>query len=228
MTESISVGSIDPGLVSESRAMLALAVSYSITSPEMREAASVDLKDVKALYKQVDEQEKTITRPINEGLRRVRAMFALPKEWLTNAETALKAECLRWDSAESRKRAEAAAEAARVADQERQRLEAAAKREAEAGNTETAVAIAQAAAFVAPAPVVEAPKLAGESTREQWSAECVDIIELCRGVVEGKNPPESVQPNMVFWNGTARSFKKSFAFPGMRAVMKQILASRAA
>jgi hypothetical protein len=228
MDESIAVGSIDPGLVTESRAMLALAVCYDIVSPEMREAASFDLKNVKALYKQVDEQEKAITRPINEGLKRVRAMFAQPKEWLSNAETTLKGECLRWDSAESRKRAEAAAEAARIADAERQRLEAAAKREAEAGNAETAVAIAQAAAFVAPAPVVEAPKLAGESTREQWSAECVDIVELCRGVVEGKNPPESVLPNMVFWNGAARSFKKSFAFPGMRAIAKQILASRSA
>lgn len=225
MTETIAVGSISAELVQEASDLLALASSYAIDSPEMREAASLDLKRIKALAKSVDEQEKEITRPINTGLKKVRDLFRAPKEWLEKAEAALKTACLTWDDAQERERRRIAAEAARKADEERQRLEAAAAREAAAGNTETAAAIKEAAAFVAPAPVEVAPKLAGEAHREVWSAAVVDIVAVCRGVAEGKIPPQAVEANMVYWNGVARSFKASFDFPGMRAVSKKILAS---
>lgn len=224
-TETIQVGAIDAELVQQADGFLSLAQGYSIAGPEMREAASVDLKRIKALAKSIDEQEKSITRPINEGLKRVRDMFRAPKEWLEKAEAALKGECLRWDGEQERERARLAAEAARKADEERRQLAEAAAREAAAGNAETAQTIQQAAAMVAPAPVEVAPKIAGESHREVWSAEVLDIISMCRGVADGTIPPQAVEANMVFWNAQARSYKTAFAFPGMRAVCKKILAS---
>lgn len=227
MTETIQIGAISAELVQEAESFLALAQSYRIDSPEMREAASEDLRRVKTLAKSIEEQEKEITRPINAGLKKVRDLFRAPREWLDRAEVALKSACLKWDEEQERERRRLAAEAARKADEERQRLEAAAKREAAAGNVETATAIAEAATFVAPVPVEVAPKLAGEAHREQWSAEVENVIEVCRGVAEGRYPPQAVEPNMVYWNGIARSFKGSFHFPGMRAVCKKILATRA-
>ncbi len=226
--ETIPVGSISSELVQEADSLLALASSYVIDSPEMREAASADLKRVKALQKSVDDQEKSITRPINEGLKRVRDMFRAPKEWLDKAEAKLKGACLAWDEAEARKRREAEQEAARKADEERRRLAEAAAREAAAGNAETAEAIKEAAAMVAPAPVAIETKIAGEAHREVWSAEVTDVVAICRGVVEGRIPPIAVDANMPYWNGLARSYKSAFDFPGMRAVCKRVLASRAA
>lgn len=226
--EQITVGSISAELVEQSRGLYELAQAYEIVSPEMRAAASDDLKRIKALYKSVDEQEKSITRPINEGLKRVREMFAVPKGWLSGAEDKLKRAALTWDQAEEQKRAKAAAEAARIAAAERIKLADEAAREAATGNTEAAAAIMEAAAMVAPVPVTVAPKLAGESHREVWSAEITDIVAMCKGVADGTIPPEAVAPNMTFWNSMARSYKSAFGFPGVKAVCKTILASRTA
>ncbi len=229
MSEMIAVGTIQPELVRQAEHVHALAASYQITCPELREAASGDLKEIKRLQKEVSTQRTSITKPINEALRRINEMFRAPALWLDEAEIVLKRACLTWDQEQERKRREAAAEAARVADAERQRLEAAAKREAAAGNTETAHAIQQAAAMTAPVPVLsEAPKIAGESHREIWRCEVFDLKALCLAVAEGRVPETYVEPNMIALNGSARILKDALAVPGVRPTCEKILASRSA
>lgn len=229
MTETIVVGTVQPELLKQAEDMLALAGSYAITCREMRVAAAEDLKRVKGLQRAIEEQRKEITGPINLGLKRVNDLFRKPAQWLDEAEAALKSICRRWDDEQDRIQRAAEAEAARKADEERRRLADVAKAEAAKGNAETAHAIAQAAQMVAPIPVaVSAPKIEGESTREIWRAEVVDLVALCRAIGEGKAAPEMILPNQTVLNGMARSLKGSLSVAGVRAVSEKILASRAA
>lgn len=229
MNETVVVGSPSPGLLADAENMLALAQSYAIDCTEMREAAGEDLKRVKALAKEVEEQRKDITGPLDLAKKRVMDLFRRPTEFLERAESTIKRACLAWDGEQDRKRREAEAEAARKADEERKRLAAEAAKQAAAGNTETAHAITQAAQMVAPIPVaIERPKIAGESTRDVWRAELTDLVALARAVGNGQASPECLLPNMPVLNGQARALKGSLQLPGVKAVCEKVLSSRAA
>lgn len=227
-TETIVVDSIRPELIREAENMRELATGYQITCPELRQAASDDLKRIKTLQRSVEDQRTEITGPINKGLRRVNEMFRKPAEWLIEAESILKRACLKYDHEQDVKRRAEAAEAARAADAEKKRLEEIAARERLAGNIETAQAIQEAAAMTAPVPVLAEAKIAGESHREVWRAEVVDIVALCKAVAEGRAPASYVSGNMTELNASARAFKGALAVDGVRASCERILASRAA
>jgi hypothetical protein len=227
--QTIVVAQPEPQLLAQASDMLQIAKSYEVTCSEMRESASDDLKRVKALAKDLDEQRKRITRPLDEAKSRVMELFRAPLSYLEQAEAALKRACLTWDKEQDRLQRQREIEAQRKADEERKRLAAAAEKEKAAGNTETAHAINQAAQFVTPIPVQrEQPKIAGEQHREVWRAELLDLVELARAVADGKASPENLLPNMPVLNSQARALKGSLAIPGVRAVSEQVLASRAA
>ena len=197
-SQTITVGSPDPAALARASEMLQVAKGYSITCVEMREAASEDLKRCKGIAKDLTEKRVAITRPLDEAKARVMDLFRAPLAYLEQAEAALKRACLQWDQEQDRIRREAEAEANRKADEERKRLAEAAAKEKAAGNAETAHAIEQAAQFVAPIPVAATTtKIAGESTREVWSAETYDVMALCRAIGEGLASPELITPNMT-------------------------------
>lgn len=229
MSETITIGAPAPELLGRAEDALAIAKSYTIDCVEMRTAAAEDLQNVKRIAKEIDEQRKTITGPLDLAKKRVMDLFRRPAEFLEQAEATLKRACLTWDQEQDRIHRQAQAEAARAADAERKRLADEAAKQQAAGNTETAHAIAAAAQMVAPVPVVlERPKIAGESTREVWRAEVTDLIELARAVGEGKASPECLLPNMPVLNGQARALKGSLQLPGVKAVPERVLASKAA
>jgi hypothetical protein len=229
MSETLVIGSPAPELLVRAEDMLAIAQTYRIDCDELRVAAADDLKRVKALAKEIDEQRKEITVPLDLAKKRVMDLFRKPTEFLERAETTIKRACLAWDGEQDRIRRAAEAEAARKADEERRRLQEEARRQEAAGNVETAHAIAEAAQFVAPVPVAPAaPKIAGESTREVWRAEVEDIVALAKAVADGRVSPENLLPNMPVLNGQARSLKASLAIPGVKAVCERVLAARAA
>jgi hypothetical protein len=230
MSETITVGSMQPEILTQAQGMLDLAQSYRIDCPEMRAAASEDLRQVKTLAAKLEQQRKEITAPLDTAKKRVMDLFRKPGEFLEQAETALKRACRVWDDEQDRKRREAEAAAARAADEERKRLRAEAAKAHEAGNVDTAHAITQAVQMVAPTPIAmaPAPKIAGESTRELWRAEVDDIVALARAVADGIASPECILPNMPTLNSQARALKTTFNIPGVRAVVEKVLASRAA
>ena len=58
----------------------------------------------------------------------------------------------------------------------------------------------------------------GVSYREHWKADCVDIVLLCKAVVEGKAPQAIVQYNEKEGNRLARSLKELTGnIPGLKA-----------
>lgn len=223
-----AVAGPSPELLASVNESLAVAKSYRIECVEMREAASVDLASVKRLAKDLEAKRKTETIPLDVEKARVMALYRLPTQYLETAESTLKAAILQWDREQERQRREAEAKARMIADEERRRLETAAAEERAKGNAETAHSLAAAAEFVAPVPVVQAPKFAGETKREIWRAEVVDMVALCRAVADGLVDAANVEPNLPVLNKQASALKAALNIPGVRAVATQILASRAA
>lgn len=80
--------------------------------------AGEELKSVKGLQQQVEERRSAITRPLNQALKMVNELFRAPRDYLEQAEQALKQAILRYTLAQ-----EAAAAAARQRAEAQARLE---------------------------------------------------------------------------------------------------------
>lgn len=183
-TETVTIDKSSAiALTTRAREMSEDAAITAIDSPEMLSYAGEELGKVKRLQKDVEETRTSITKPLNEALRAVNALFKAPADFLTNAETVLKREVLRYTDEQER----IAAEAKRIADAaaavERHRLaqiaqkaadaeHAAAKeaqfaankaREAAAAGDAVAAAAAQALADTALAAAVEAQAVQQEA-----------------------------------------------------------------
>ena len=79
-----------------------------------------------------------------------------------------------------------------------------------------------------PVPVVahRAPRAAGISTRENWSAEVTSLRELLQGVLDGKVPEVAVIADMKVLNAQARSLKVAMNYPGVKAVCEKGISAR--
>lgn len=156
-------------LTGQAQRALANAADFTIDSDEMMEAAGDDLKGIKKLQKQVEEQRTSITGPLNAVVKTINDMFRAPTSYLADAEAKLKGAMLSYTTEQER----IAAEARRIADEaarvERDRL-AKEQREQEqqaraaAAAAEKAEREAQAAAAAGDH---EAARKAGEVARQQ-------------------------------------------------------------
>jgi hypothetical protein len=139
------------------------AQAYHIDCPELAEAAAEDLGAIKAKIKELDEQRKSMTRPLDESKKRIMDLFAKPLAVLEAAEQAYKKAIGQWQEAERKRlaeerrlqeeatrKAQEALAAQQKAEQERLQVEAeeAARKakEAAASGDEEAAAAAQVAA----------------------------------------------------------------------------------
>lgn len=245
-------------LGARAKGVMDAATGILIDSSEMYELAGEDLRSVKALQKEVEEKRTAITGPLNQAVKAVNDLFRAPKEYLDNAETALKKGITLWTTEQNRIAAEARAKAEAEARAERERLaaeqrqqeaaaaqamreaqEAAAAGDAEAA--ERAQAEAQAlemqaqvsaatAAVVTIAPTVSAPaKVSGISTRLTYSAEVTNLMALVKAVAEGKAPIEALQADTKFIGAQARAFKKpGELYPGVTVVAQASVSARSA
>jgi len=228
----------------QASAMLALAQSYEIDSPEMAESAAQDLGEIKGRIKKLDELRKSMTKPLDEAKRRIMDLFNDPLIMLTNAENKLKFAIGEWTTKE-RQRVEAERraqeEAARKLAEEQRRIaeEAAAKAKAAeaAGDHVAAIAAEQEAAaatetaeiitHMAPAVVAAAPKLAGISTSDNWKCEFTDLMALVKAVAEGKASIELLEFNQKEANKRAKALRAEFKVPGIRVYTEQVVSARA-
>lgn len=245
-------------LAGKAQNALASASDFVIDSHTMFELASDDLKQVKALQKEVEETRTSITGPLNQAVKAVNDLFRSPKEYLDRAEATLKRAMVTWTTEQERLAAIARAEAEAAARAERERLAAlereqaeaarkaqeeaqaaaaagdqeAAQRamaEAEAAQQQAAVA-AMTAQVVTAAPAVEAPaKVTGISGRMTYSAEVTDLLALVQAVAAGTAPLEAIQADTKFLGAQARAFKKAGQlYPGVMAVAERSISARAA
>jgi len=245
-------------LATKAQNALTSASDFVIDSPTMFELASDDLKQVKALQKEVEEKRTSITGPLNQAVKAVNDLFRAPKDYLEKAEATLKRAMVTWTTEQERLAAEARAKAEEAARAERERLAAIEREQAEAarkaqeeaqaaaaaGDQEAAaaaMAAAQAAEqqaavaamtanVVTVTPAVEAPaKVTGISGRINYSAEVTDLLALVQAVAAGQAPTECLQADIKFLGAQARAFKKAGQlYPGVMAVAERSISARAA
>ena len=236
-------------LHAEANDMYEMATCAAITSPALYAAAAEDLKSIKAAIKQLDEQRKSIVRPLDEAKKRTQDLFNPAIKRLEQAEADLKTAMLNFQrKAEQIARQERArVEAAAAAEQTRLQMEAD-KRKSEAkalqdeaaknpADIELAVAASMAearadvldvtaGAIFAPAVRSEVPKIQGVSTRVTYSAECEDILKLAEYVLANPHQSGMLLPNEKMLNGMAVAMKDSMQVPGVRLIRKESIAAR--
>lgn len=219
---------------------LANARALKIESKEEYELAAEDLKAIKKKAKELDEQRKTITKPLDDEKASVMNFYRPATEFLTEAESILKKAMSAYQAEVER---QAAIERARqnaiaIAAQQRQREEAA-KREAEAqlalaeGDIETAVALQSEAAelelsaeLTTPAIVAEPSKTDGISYKTTWTAEVTDIVALCQYIAQNPNQAHLVEPNISELRKLAIALKDQMNIPGVKAVSNRSVSVR--
>jgi hypothetical protein len=216
-------------IAAESTGILTAAQTFKIANTAQYEEAGERLKAIKALSKRIDD---TFDPHIKRAFDNHRALVAEKKTHLNPlqaAEALLKRAVLSYQLAEEVKRREAEARAQEVARKEREKLEAQAAKAAERGKVEKSEALSVAAASViAPTVASTTPKLAGISTRTSYRAEVVDKMELVKAVAAGTVPLNALDANQPFLNNQARAMKETLAYPGVKVVQEQGIASRTA
>ena len=76
--------------------------------------------------------------------------------------------------------------------------------------------------------VAEPVRAGGESFRETWKAEVVDLMALVKAVAAGTQPLAYLEANMPVLNKAASMFKGSVQIPGVKIVSDTIIARRTA
>ena len=245
-------------LTAKAAQQLSNAHGYIIDSPVMYQLASDDLKQIKALQKEVEEKRTSITGPLTAAVKAVNDLFRGPKEYLDKAEATLKRSMVAWTTEQERLAAEARAQAEAAARIERERLAAEARAQAqaaalaqaqaqaaEAAGDQAAAQRAMAAAQEAQAqadiaeltsnvisivPAIESPaKVSGISGRITYAASVTDLMTLVKAVAAGLAPIECLQADTKFLSAQARAFKKTGAlYPGVESIAERSISARAA
>lgn len=127
-----------------------------------------------------------------------------------------------------RERAASAERAAQTAARAAQRFDSKADTAEQRGASRAEALHAQAASVVAPIVQIETPKVAGLTSRDNWRAECTDLMSLVKAVAEGKAPVAYVTANDQVLGKMAKALKEQFVVPGVRCWPEKIKASGAA
>ena len=176
----------ESALTQSAERVLAIARSIVVDSSEMAEIAAAELVTIKGRAKELDEERKRITKPMDDAKKAVMDIYKPAIERLGQAETALKDAISNYQKEQRRLAELAAAEAARKAREEAQKLAAKAEKLEAKGKTEDAEAMRNVAAMTVAAPVtVAAPtKLAGVSSREVWKASVTDRAAAIKAMAD--------------------------------------------
>jgi len=187
------------------------------------------LQDIAAIEKRIIEHHKPIKDAAFSAHKIAVATERRFLDPLTEAKGIIKKAISTWTVEQERIRREAqqkAEDEARRKEEERRLAEAI---EAEkAGDTVKAEAIISKP--IEPVVVSKIQptfnKVAGVTTRENWSAEVIDLKALCQAIAEGKAPLESVLPNMPLLNSMARTAKDLMSIPGVKAIKETNVVTR--
>lgn len=247
----------EAALVSQANGMLELVTGLAIDSPVLYEMAAGELQSIKKRAKELDDERKSITRPLDAAKRRIMDLYERPLSILGQAERLLKGAMASYHAEQERKR---------IAEQKARDEEARAVREAQeaearrlqeeaatnaakadelaaAGNIEAAADLADQAAeqlhaaaetaavasMVVAAPVIaETPKVSGVSFRDHWTADVLDKMALVRFVASNEHFAHVLDVNLGALQKIAAAQKETFAIPGCKANCEKILASRRA
>lgn len=156
-----------PELATKAQRALAFVETMPVTNPDEYALAAEELQGVKSRWAKLEEQRTAITKPINEALRAINALFKAPQDLLKRAEDIIKGKLLGYDNEQRR----VAAEAQRKADEAARVLREQQEAEARRLNEEAAAAAAAAVSAKAAGDAAAADAAADKAQRAQAEAQ---------------------------------------------------------
>lgn len=181
-------------------------------------ASAEDLKQIKAQIKAIEDYRKSITDPINEQIKRIKAFFDVPINKLKEAEEVIKGAILKYQKEQERKRLEEQARLREEAEKRRLELEQKIKKLEEQGKTEKAEEIKQQAeTIITPVLANDTVKVAGISKMKVWKYRIVD---------ENLIPREYLMPNEKMLTQIAKSTKGALKIPGVEFYCEETIAAK--
>lgn len=219
--------SIDTEKVQTSTDVTVLCKNAEITISNQGDydSAATILKAVKARYKEIDEQRKEITKPLDVAKKSVMDLFNLPLKALEKAESTIKGLMIGYTEEQQRKAREEQIRLQKLADQEAAKqkkiLDEKIARAEASGKIEKVEELQQQKENVVPiiapviAPQIDTPK--GVSYKDNWYAEIIDTNLI---------PREYLIPNMNMLNKIASSTKGTLTIAGVQFRSEKILSSR--
>jgi len=200
------------------------ATDLVIKTPEQSIEAQEVLREIKRRQKKFTEIFDPICDAAHKAWKKTTETRASFNEPLEQAERLIKSKVVSFNNEEEKKRRdiEAKAEAKRKEDErkEKERLEEQARKAREAGKVEKAEALEEKAESVAIAPTFTPPpapiKAQGSSFKTVWKAEAVDLMLLCKSVVEGRAPIAVITVDQSALNSFAKGVRGAMPIPGLR------------
>lgn len=203
------------------------AAEITVNDDQTYNGAAEFLRRVKGKKKELEEQRKAITKPMDDAKKRIMDLFRRPIEALDDAENRVKRAMLGYDEEQRRIAEEKQRKAEEEAERERRRAEKKAQEHDEKGNEERAEAWRERAEHAQPTVVgAETPKAEGVSTRKVWKGEVTDMKALCKAIADGQVPARLVQPNNAEIGKFARALQDDASVPGMRFWSERTMAAR--
>jgi hypothetical protein len=204
------------------------AENYSITTPVMAEAAAEDLRKIKALSKELEENRKAITKPLDDEKAGIMDFYRPAQTFLGDAEVLLKRKLMNYQADQERIRREAQAKAEAEARKERERLEKQAQKAEASGKAEQAEALRENATLVSTNVVQEAPKLTGIATRTIWRGRVIDKHALVSAALSRPDIMALIVIDESALNKLATALKDNLNIPGAEAYSDTQMSAKAA
>ena len=189
------------------------------------DSAATILKAVKSRYKEIDEQRKEITKPLDAAKKAVMELFNSPLKALEKAESFIKSRMIDYTSEQEKKAREEQARLQKLADAEavkqKKILDEKIARAEASGKVEKAEELQAQKEMVVPiaapiiAPQIDTPK--GVSYRDKWTAQVIDINLV---------PREYMVANQSALDKVAGATKGTIQIAGVKFNCEKILASR--
>jgi len=181
-------------------------------------ASAEDLKQIKAQIKAIEDYRKSITDPINEQIKRIKAFFDVPINKLKEAEEVIKGAILKYQKEQERIRLEEQARLREEAEKFRLELEQKAKKLEEQGKTEKAEEVKQQAeTIITPILANDTVKVAGISKMKVWKYRITN---------ESLIPREYLIPNEKMLTQIAKSTKGALKIPGVEFYCEETIAAK--
>lgn len=217
--------------IKETTESLSIYDNYIVDSPEKYQTGADDVMAIKAKAKILEETKMSLTRPIEEGKKKIIALFKKPLDFLKQAEASVKKAMVLWDTEQEAKRQAEEARLAEIQRQEAEKLQQKAAKEAaraESLKTDKARANAkaqaekleaEAIAVVAIAPVVESKveEVSGISKRRDWKFRIINPSDV---------PREYLMLDEKYIGQIVRASKGKKQIPGIEIYFEDTIASR--
>lgn len=192
---------------------------YAVATAEEFQGGAEHLRIIKSMQKELETQEKAITKPMNDAKAAVINFFRPFKTRLAIAESAVKRGLTSWKSEQDRIAREKQREVDELARKERVELEKQSREADEKGRPARAANLEdRAAEHVAPIVESEAPKTEGVSFRKIWKFRITN---------ESKIPREYLKVDTTKIGGVVRALKGDASIAGVEIYSEDVPAAKA-